>query len=79
MMAHHVVGPPMRRTGHTTQCENRSLCHIILDRTRPDWPFTFLKRSAHLNIANEVKHWHKAAPWLLSAATILGLIVILHH
>jgi hypothetical protein len=32
-----------------------------------------------LNITNEVKHWHKAAPLLITVATILGLIVILHH
>jgi hypothetical protein len=32
-----------------------------------------------LNIPNEVKLWHKAAPVMISAATILGLIVILHH
>jgi hypothetical protein len=43
MMARWVVEPPMRRTGHTTQGENRSLCHITPDRTRPDWPFTFLE------------------------------------
>jgi hypothetical protein len=46
-----------------------------------------LKESA-LKIPNEIKHdartpelntpqWHKSAPWLISAATILGLIVIL--
>jgi hypothetical protein len=79
MIAHRVVEPPMGRTGHTTQCENRSLCHITPDRTRPHWPFTFLKRSAHLNISNEAKPWHRAAPWLLSAVTILGLIVIFHR
>jgi hypothetical protein len=32
-----------------------------------------------LNIPIEVKLWHKAAPLLISAVTILGLIVILHH
>jgi hypothetical protein len=43
-----------------------------------------------LNIPNLVKKgrlsaessplptWHKAAPWLISAATILGLIVVFH-
>jgi hypothetical protein len=36
-------------------------------------------RSAHLNIPNEVKLWHKSAPLLITAVTILGLIVILHH
>jgi len=32
-----------------------------------------------LNIPNEVKLWHKSAPLLITAATILGLIVIFHH
>jgi hypothetical protein len=32
-----------------------------------------------LNIPNEVKLWHKSAPWLITAVMILGLIVILHH
>jgi hypothetical protein len=36
-------------------------------------------RSAHLNIPNEVKLWHKSAPWLITAATILGLVVIFQH
>jgi hypothetical protein len=32
-----------------------------------------------MNISNEGKLWHKAAPWLIAAATTLSLIVILHH
>ena len=32
-----------------------------------------------MNIPNEVKLWHKSAPLLITAATILGLIVIFHH
>jgi hypothetical protein len=32
-----------------------------------------------LNIPNEVKLWHKSAPWLITAAVILALIVILHR
>jgi hypothetical protein len=32
-----------------------------------------------LNITHEAKLWHKSAPFLIAAATILGLIVILHH
>jgi hypothetical protein len=32
-----------------------------------------------LNIPNKVKLWHKSAPLLITAVTILGLIVILHH
>ena len=31
-----------------------------------------------MNISNEAKSWHSAAPWLISAVTILSLIVILH-
>lgn len=36
-------------------------------------------RSSQLNISNEPKHWHKAAPWLMSAVIFLGLIVIYHN
>jgi hypothetical protein len=32
-----------------------------------------------LNIPNEVKLWHKAAPMLIAVATILGLAVIFQH
>jgi hypothetical protein len=32
-----------------------------------------------LNIPNEAKPWHKAAPLLITVATILGLIVIFHY
>jgi len=32
-----------------------------------------------MNMPNEVKPWHKAAPLLITAVTILGLIVILYH
>jgi hypothetical protein len=32
-----------------------------------------------LNIPNDVKPWHKAAPLLITAATILGLIVIFQY
>jgi hypothetical protein len=59
--------------------QNPSLCHINPERTRPHWRLTLPVRSTHLNIANKVKPWHKAAPWLMSAATILGLIVIFHN
>jgi hypothetical protein len=57
---------------------NQSSCHIIFDRARPHWCFIIL-RSAHLNIPNDVKLWHKAAPVLITVATILGLIVIFQH
>ena len=44
-----------------------------------------------MNISNELKNhassvesnttqpWHRSAPWLISAATILGLIIILQR
>jgi hypothetical protein len=32
-----------------------------------------------MNNSDKVKLWHKSAPLLIAAATILGLIVILHH
>jgi hypothetical protein len=36
-------------------------------------------KGAHLNNPNDVKRWHKGAPLLITAATILGLIVIFSH
>jgi hypothetical protein len=45
----------------------------------PTLALHLIVRSAHLNIPNEVKLWHKSAPLLIAAVTILGLIVILHH
>jgi hypothetical protein len=44
----------------------------------PTLALPLIVRSAHLNIPNE-KLWHKSAPLLIAAATILGLMVILHH
>ena len=35
-----------------------------------------LKKDAATNESNAPQPWHKSAPWLISAATILGLIVI---
>jgi hypothetical protein len=45
----------------------------------PTLALQLIGRSAHLNIPNEAKLWHKSAPWLITAATILGLIVIFQH
>jgi hypothetical protein len=45
----------------------------------PTLALHLIVRSAHLNIPNEVKLWHKSAPWVITAATILGLIVIFQH
>jgi hypothetical protein len=36
-------------------------------------------RSVHLNIPNKVKLWHRSAPLLIVAATMLGLTVILYR
>jgi hypothetical protein len=51
-----------------------------------------LLKEPNLNIPNELKKddttveshtilqpWHKSAPWLISAATILGVIIILQR
>ncbi len=58
---------------------------------RPKLSPSPISRSAHLNNPTVVKKdpliaeldtfrpWHKAAPWLISAATILALIVIFHR
>jgi len=35
-----------------------------------------LKKDAVTIESNALKPWHKSAPWLISAATILGLIII---
>jgi hypothetical protein len=36
-------------------------------------------RSAQLNSPNEVRHWHKSAPLLITAVTILAVVIILYH
>jgi hypothetical protein len=36
-------------------------------------------KGAHLKNPNDVKRWHKGAPLLISAATILGLLVLFSH
>jgi hypothetical protein len=68
--------------------QNQSLCHIAPDRAGPHWALNFFSRSPNLNVPNEAKKdaatvesntvqtWHKSASWLISAATVLGLIVI---
>ena len=50
-----------------------------------------LLKEPEMNISNELKNhassvesnttqpWHRSAPWLISAATILGLIIILQR
>lgn len=35
-----------------------------------------LKKDAAVDESNPIQLWHRAAPWLISASTILGLIVI---
>jgi len=68
--------------------QNQSLCHNIPDRSRPHWAPHVLLKERELNIPNELKKetaavesntlqpWHKSAPWLISAATLLGLVII---
>jgi hypothetical protein len=50
----------------------------MFDRARPYWRMITV-RSADLNIPNEVRLWHKAAPLLITVATILGLVVLFQH
>jgi hypothetical protein len=35
-----------------------------------------LKKDAATAASNTVQTWHKSAPWLISAVTVLGLIII---
>jgi hypothetical protein len=64
-----------------TECKSiKSVLMSHHSRSRaPTLALHLIVRSAHLNIPNEVKLWHKSAPLLIAATTILGLIVILHH
>jgi hypothetical protein len=41
--------------------------------------FPYPLKGAHLKNPNDVKRWHKGAPLLITAATILGLLVIFSH
>lgn len=78
MVHHGVVWPcTMSYTALTIRPQKPSLFHIIFDHVRPHYPSTV--RSADMNIPNEVKLWHKAAPVLITVATILGLVVIFQH
>jgi len=38
-----------------------------------------LKKDDAITESDTFRRWHKAAPWLISAVTILGLMVILHR
>jgi hypothetical protein len=78
MMVHQVVEPLMRRTAHSPVIKPVLMSHHLRSRA-PTLALDLIVRSAHLNIPNEVKLWHKAAPLLITAATILGLIVIFHQ
>jgi hypothetical protein len=82
VMMHHVIEPVMRRTVHTGQCESIKpipMSHHSRSRA-PTLAYELIAlRSAHLNIPKEVKLWHKSAPLLITAVTILGLVVIFHH
>jgi hypothetical protein len=69
-----------RRAVHTRMREYQTHLYVTsLSIARAHTRVSLIVRSAHLNISNEVKLWHKSAPLLITAATILGLIVIFHH
>jgi hypothetical protein len=40
---------------------------------------TELKKDATIAELIAIKPWHKSAPWLISAATILGIVIILQR
>jgi hypothetical protein len=70
-----------RAVMHIAECESIKtvlMSHHARSRT-PTLALHLIVRSAHLNIPNEVKLWHKSAPLLIVAVTILSLIVILRH
>jgi hypothetical protein len=79
-MVHHDIEPLMRRAVHTRMREYETRPYV----TSPSIARAHTGASSYckeraLNITNKVKLWHKSAPLLITAATILGLIVILHH
>jgi hypothetical protein len=67
--------------------QNPALCHIAQDRAGPYCALNF-EGAPNLDIPNEARKdaasvessplatWHKSAPWLISAVTVLGLIII---
>jgi hypothetical protein len=70
----------MRRTEHKLVRESKTRPYVTLPPIAcAHTGASSTVRSAHLNIPNEVKLWHKSAPWIITAATILGLIVIFRH
>jgi hypothetical protein len=40
---------------------------------------TVVKKDGLIAESDTFQPWHKAAPWLISAVTMLGLIVIFHR
>jgi hypothetical protein len=79
-MVHHDIEPLMRRAVHTPmrECQTRPYVTSSSIARAHTGASTYCKERA-LNIPNKVKLWHKSAPLLITAVTILGLIVILHH
>jgi hypothetical protein len=75
-MVHHDV----RRAVHTPvrECQTR-LYVTSLSISRAHTSASSYYKEPALNHPNKVKLWHKSAPLLITAVTILGLIVILHH
>jgi len=77
------LATPSRSCGalHIPQCE--SVKPVFMSHQPGSCPPTLALhltvRSAHLNIPNQVKLWHKSAPLLITAVMFLGLVFILHH
>lgn len=64
--------------GRIPECKTRPYVTLLLILHAHTGASSHRKERA-LNIPDKVKLWHKSAPLLVTAATILGLIVILHH
>ena len=52
--------------------------HLLLMERELNIP-NELKKDTAIVESNTLLLWHKSAPWLISAATILGLIIILQR
>jgi hypothetical protein len=80
MMVHYDIEPLMRRAVNTPMREYQSRLYVTsLSIARAHTGASSHCKERALNIPNKVKLWHKSAPLLITAVTILGLIVILHH
>jgi hypothetical protein len=78
MVHHDDVEPLIRRAGHPTKPACQTSPYVTSRAiSRAHTGASSHRKERALNIPNKL--WHKAAPLLITVATILSLIVILHH